>query len=40
MGNYRNFKLVCYFVAQGTVHAEKKQLEKYLEFFGKHLRLD
>ena len=27
MGNYRNFKLVYYFIAQGTARAEKEKLE-------------
>ena len=33
MGNYRNFKLVYYFVAQGTARAEKEKLEKDIGFF-------
>ena len=40
MGNYRNFKLVVYFVAQGTAHETRENLEKELAFFGKHMRLD
>ena len=37
MGNYRNFTLAIYFVAQGTARAEEEQLEKDLAFFEKHL---
>ena len=40
MGNYRNFKLVYYFVAQGTAHAEKEKLEKDIAFFEKYMRVD
>ncbi len=40
MGNYRNFKLVYYFVAQGTARAEKEKLEKDIAFFEKHMRVD
>ena len=40
MGNYRNFKLVYYFVAQATARAEKEKLEKDIAFFEKHLRVD
>jgi len=40
MGNYRNFKLVAYFVAQATAHITREELEKQLTFFEKHLRLD
>ena len=40
MGNYRNFKLVYYFVAQGTARAEKEKLEKDLAFFEKYMRVD
>ena len=40
MGNYRNFRLVYYFVAQGTARAEKEKLEKDIAFFEKHLRVD
>ena len=31
MNNYRNFKLVYYFVAQATAGAEKEKLEKDIE---------
>lgn len=40
MGNYRNFKLVYYFVAQGTAGAEKEKLEQDIAFFEKYLRAD
>ena len=40
MGNYRNFKLVAYFVAQATAHITREELEKQLAFFEKYLRLD
>ena len=40
MGNYRNFKLVYYFVAQGTAVAEKEKLEQDIAFFEKYLRAD
>ena len=40
MGNYRNFKLVYYFIAQGTARAEKRKLEKDIRFFEKYLRPD
>jgi len=40
MGNYRNFKLVTYFIAQGTARADKRKLEKDLKFFSRYLKLD
>ncbi len=40
MGNYRNFKLVTYFVAGGVKRADREQLEKDLAFFNRHMRLD
>jgi len=40
MGNYRNFKLVYYFVAQGTARATREKLEKDVAFFEKYLRPD
>ena len=40
MGNYRNFRLVYYFVAAGTAHAERRRLEKDIRFFEKYLRPD
>ncbi len=40
MGNYRNFRLVYYFVAQAAARAEKERLEKDIAFFEKYLRVD
>lgn len=40
MGNYRNFKLAVYFVAGGVERADRAKLEKDLDFFTKHMRLD
>ena len=40
MGNYRNFKLVVYFVAGGVRSATREQLERDLDFFARHMRLD
>lgn len=40
MGNYRNFKLVTYFVAHGTEHATREGLQKEIDFFNKYMRLD
>ena len=40
MGNYRNFKLVAYFVAGGVQRTTREQLEKDLAFFDRHMRLD
>ena len=40
MGNYRNFKLVYYFVAQGTARAQEEKLEKDISFFEKYMRPD
>lgn len=40
MGNYRNFKLVYYFVAQGTSSVDEEKLEKEIEFFEKYMRPD
>ncbi len=40
MGNYRNFKLVVYFIAQGTVDETREKLENELAFFKQHMRLD
>ena len=40
MSHYRNFKLVYYFVAQGTAHAEAEKLEKDICFFEKYMRPD
>ena len=40
MGNYRNFKLVYYFVASATARAERERLEKEMAFFEKYMRVD
>ena len=40
MGNYRNFRLVYYFVAQATARAEKEQLEQDIRFFERYMRPD
>ena len=40
MGNYKNFDLVVYFIAQGVAHAKKEQLQKDIDFFKHHMRLD
>ncbi|MBR2797848.1 MAG: permease [Clostridia bacterium] len=40
MGNYRNFKLVAYFVAQAAARVSEAELEKQLGFFERYLRLD
>ena len=40
MGNYRNFKLVYYFVAQATACAAAETLERDIRFFEKYLRPD
>ena len=40
MGNYRNFKLVYYFVAQETASVNEEKLEKEIEFFEKYMRPD
>ena len=40
MGNYRNFKLVYYFVAQGTAHADREKLERGIRFFEHYMRPD
>ena len=40
MGNYRNFKLVAYFVAKATANVTREELEKQLAFFERYLRLD
>jgi hypothetical protein len=40
MGNYRNFKLVYYFVAQATARVEKEKLEKDIAFFERYMRVD
>ena len=40
MGNYRNFKLVTYFVAHAAARVTREELEKQLAFLQRHLRLD
>ena len=40
MGNYRNFKLVYYFIAQATANAEREKLEKGIRFFERYMRPD
>ena len=40
MGNYRNFKLTTYFVAQAAARITEEALESQLAFFEKYLRLD
>ena len=40
MSNYRNFRLVYYFVAQAAAHADRERLEKDIAFFEKYMRVD
>ena len=40
MGNYRNFKLVYYFVAQATAKTTEEQLNKDIAFFERYMRPD
>ena len=40
MGNYRNFELTTYFVAGGTVKADREKLKKDIAWFGRYLKLD
>ncbi len=40
MGNYKNFKLVYYFTAQGTARAEEERLERDIAFFERYMRPD
>ena len=40
MGNYRNFKLVTYFVAHAAAHITREELEQQLAFIERHMRLD
>ena len=40
MSHYRNFKLVYYFVAQGTARAEEEKLENEVRFFERYMRPD
>ena len=40
MSNYRNFKLVVYYVAHGVRNLNKEHLQKQIDFFKRYLRLD
>ena len=40
MGNYRNFDLVIYFVAQGVEKASRDELQQDIDFFKKYMRID
>ena len=40
MGNYRNFKLVTYFVAHAAARITREELEKQIRFFERYMRLD
>ena len=40
MGNYKNFNLAVYFVAEGTNSATEESLQKNIDFFNKYMRLD
>ncbi|MBQ8569373.1 MAG: hypothetical protein IJ446_09185 [Oscillospiraceae bacterium] len=40
MGNYRNFKLVVYFISHAVKHLDEEALEKQIAFFNKYMRLD
>ncbi len=40
MGNYRNFRLVAYFIAQAAARITREELETQLAFFEKHMHLD
>ena len=40
MGNYRNFKLVTYFVAHAAARIKKEELENQIAFLEKYMRLD
>lgn len=40
MGQYRNFSLATYFIADGTAGATREQLTRDIAFFARHLRLD
>ena len=40
MGNYRNFDLVVYFIADGVATATRETLQKEIDFFKKYMRLD
>lgn len=40
MGNYKNFDLVVYFVADGVVNTTKEKLQSEIDFFNRYMRLD
>lgn len=40
MGNYKNFELVVYFVANGVKNLKEDELRSQIEFFNKYMRLD
>ncbi|MBQ9136298.1 MAG: hypothetical protein IJX66_09440, partial [Lachnospiraceae bacterium] len=40
MGNYKNFDLVVYFVADGVANATRDGLQKDIDFFKRYMRLD
>lgn len=40
MGNYRNFKLVVYFIAHGVKMLDEVKLQEQIDFFKKYMRLD
>ena len=40
MSNYRNFKLVVYYVAHGVKNLNKEKLQQQIDFFKRYLRLD
>ena len=40
MGNYKNFELVVYFVANGVKNLKEEELRSQIEFFNKYMRLD
>ena len=41
MGNYRNFRLAAYFVAQATARVSGEELERQLDFYDRyHVHLD
>lgn len=40
MPNYRNFKLVVYFIAQGVNGVDRDQLQKQIDFFKRYMRID
>ena len=40
MGNYKNFELVVYYIANGVKNVTEEKLQKEIDFFNKYLRLD